>query len=127
MPVPLLIVGDVIVLLLFVILGRQDHGMAFSLQVTIETAVPFALGWAAALAVFRTYRSSTLASPGKAALYALLTCLLAVPIGLALRALWQGSWPTLLFTVVAFPLVGGFMTVWRFGCALTLKLIGRVP
>lgn len=116
MAVLALVAGDLLVLFLFVLLGREDHAMAFSLSASIETAVPFVIGWAAALAIARTYRLSSIASVRKAFGWALLTCLIAVPIGLALRSIWLGRLPGGSFAIVAFPLVAGFMTVWRVIC-----------
>ena len=123
LPSIILIIGDLLVLFLFVLLGRQDHDLPFSLPEALETAIPFALGWLAALAVFRTYRPRTVASAGKAVLYALLTCCIAVPLGLLLRSLWIGRLPTGTFAIVAFPLIGSFMSVWRAVCALLFRFI----
>lgn len=108
-----LIGGDLLVLLLFVLAGRRDHGMDFSWTASLETALPFALGWLIALALVRTYRPAAYAGPGKAALYALLTCCIAVPLGLIFRSVWLGRLPNGSFAVVAFPLIAAFMTVWR--------------
>ncbi|TNJ65359.1 DUF3054 domain-containing protein [Paenibacillus hemerocallicola] len=121
MPLLILVGGDLLVLFLFVLLGRQDHDMTFSLLAALPTAIPFALGWVIALAVVRTYRPSSVSSVGKAVLYALLTCCLAVPLGLVLRSLWLGRLPTGTFAVVAFPLIASFMIVWRALCALLFR------
>lgn len=121
MPILILVGGDLLVLFLFVLLGRQDHEMTFSVTAALQTAIPFALAWIAALAVFRTYRVRTVSSVGKAVLYALLTCLIAVPLGLLLRSLWLGRLPTGSFAIVAFPLIASFMTVWRALCALLFR------
>lgn len=125
MPVKWLVAGDLLVLFLFVLIGRHDHAMTFSLSAALETALPFALAWAVALGVLRTYRSRTVSAPGKAVLYALLTCLVAVPLGLLLRSVWLGRLPNGSFAVVAFPLIAAFMSVWRLACALIVWRIGR--
>lgn len=121
MPTLILLGGDLLVLFLFVLLGRQDHDMTFSFPAALETAIPFALGWFVSLAAFRTYRVRTVSSVGKAVLYALLTSLIAVPLGLLLRSLWLGRLPTGSFAIVAFPLIASFMSVWRALCALLLR------
>ncbi|GAA3401334.1 DUF3054 domain-containing protein [Paenibacillus hodogayensis] len=121
MPVFLLVAGDLLVLYAFVIAGRQDHAMAFSLAASLETAFPFAIGWLAALAIVRTYRLRTVSSVGKAALYALLTCCIAVPLGLLLRSLWLGRLPNGSFAVVAFPLIASFMLIWRTLCVFLFR------
>lgn len=123
MPVLILVGGDLLVLFLFVLLGRQDHNMTFSLSAALQTSIPFAIGWLAAIAVFRTYRPRTVSTVGKAVLYALLTCCVAVPLGLLLRSLWLGRLPTGSFAIVAFPLIASFMTAWRALCALLLRRI----
>jgi len=122
MPVFALVAGDLLVLFVFVLLGREDHDMSFSLSASLETAVPFVVGWIAALAIARTYRLSSIASARKAFGWALLTCLIAVPIGLALRSVWLGRLPGGSFAIVAFPLVAGFMTVWRVICVWLFSL-----
>ena len=122
MPTLILLGGDLLVLFLFVLLGRQDHDMTFSFLAVLETAIPFALSWFIALAVFRTYRVRTVSSIGKAVLYALLTCCIAVPLGLLLRSLWLGRLPTGSFAIVAFPLIASFMSIWRALCALFFRL-----
>ncbi|MDF2722654.1 MAG: hypothetical protein K0Q59_2329 [Paenibacillus sp.] len=121
MPQLILVIGDMLVLFLFVLLGRQDHQMAFSWSEALETAIPFALGWLIALAVFRTYRTRTAATAGKAALFALLTCCVAVPLGLGFRSLWLGRLPNASFAIVAFPLIAAFMTVWRIFASFLLR------
>ncbi|TMV48384.1 DUF3054 domain-containing protein [Paenibacillus mesophilus] len=121
MPTLILLGGDLLVLLLFVLLGRQDHDMTFSFPAALETAIPFALSWIAAVAVLRTYRARTVSSIGKAILYALLTCLIAVPLGLLLRSVWLGRLPTGSFAIVAFPLIASFMSVWRALCAVLFR------
>lgn len=123
----LLVGGDLLVLLLFVLAGRQDHAMAFSLAAALETAVPFALGWIAALLAVRTYRLRTVRSFGRAALYALLTCCIAVPLGLLIRSVWLGRLPAGSFAIVAFPLIASFMTVWRLLCVVLFRRQARTP
>ena len=116
MPALLLACGDLLVLFVFVLAGREDHDLAFSLSASLQTAFPFAIGWIVALLVCRTYRLSAVAAPGKAVMYALLTCLVAVPVGLLLRSFLLGRPPAGSFAVVAFPLIAAFMTVWRLVC-----------
>lgn len=121
MPMLILVGGDLLVLFLFVLLGRQDHDMTFSFLAALPTAIPFALGWVISLAVVRTYRPRSVSSVGKSVLYALATCCLAVPLGLILRSLWLGRPPTGSFAVVAFPLIASFMIVWRALCAFLFR------
>lgn len=116
MPVFVLVGGDLLVLFLFVLAGRQDHELAFSLSAALQTALPFAISWIAALAAVRSYRIRTVATPGKAVLYALLTCCIAVPLGLVLRSIVLQRLPAGSFAIVAFPLIASFMIVWRLIC-----------
>ncbi|RKN85413.1 DUF3054 domain-containing protein [Paenibacillus ginsengarvi] len=117
--------GDLLVLFLFVLAGREDHDMAFSLTDSLQTALPFAIGWIVALLAFRTYRERTVSTFGKAAGYALLTCLIAVPLGLLIRSLLLGRPPAGTFAYVAFPLIASFMIVWRLLCAVLYRWAGR--
>ena len=125
MPLLILVGGDLLVLFLFVLLGREDHDMTFSFLAALETALPFALSWMIALIIVRTYRPHTYSSVGKAVLYALLTCCIAVPLGLILRSVWLGRLPTGSFAIVAFPLIAPFMTIWRALYALFSRLTFR--
>jgi hypothetical protein len=125
-PLSILVAGDLIALLLFVLIGRTgSHGMPFSLLHSLPTAVPFAAGWIFASAVLRGYRSTAVSSPARAVLSSFLICCLAVPIGLLFRSLWLWRPPGLVFALVAFPLTALFMLPWRLLFALAFGKLNR--
>jgi hypothetical protein len=75
--------GDAAALLVFTVLGRRFHNMALGTEEILRTAVPLWLAWFAVAGALGTYRRP-------AAARFLLTWLVAVPVGLALRQLWLG-------------------------------------
>lgn len=112
----ILLAGDLIALLLFVLLGQADHGtintsnpIAGALRNVVSLAVPWlVLAW-----LLRAYPRTTPALPGFLGRSAL-AWVIAAPIGLLIRMLWLGRGgipiPFLLVTLAA----GGlFLLGWR--------------
>ena len=55
---PALVIGDLLMLLLFVALGRISHGMTSDWLINLlRIATPFVVGWAIAALLFGLYRS----------------------------------------------------------------------
>jgi hypothetical protein len=75
--------GDAAALLLFTVLGLRFHNVALGSEEVLRTAVPLWLAWFAVAGALGAYRRP-------AAARFLLTWLVAVPVGLALRQLWLG-------------------------------------
>jgi hypothetical protein len=78
------LVTDLVALGVFVLVGIRSHHEATGSTVLLRTAVPFGGAWLVVAAFVRTYRRPTLARLVK-------TWLIAVPSGVALRAIWVGS------------------------------------
>ncbi|MCL6641001.1 MAG: DUF3054 family protein [Candidatus Rokubacteria bacterium] len=114
---PWLAYGDAASLLVFTVLGLRFHNVALGPGEVLRTAVPLWLAWFAAARVLGTYRRP-------AAVRFLLTWLLAVPAGLALRQLWLGRpfGPSFaIFVAVALGLTLVCLLVWR-AVAMALRV-----
>ena len=111
-----LLIGDWLVLLLFVFIGQRDHGMSLvgSLPSLLTTALTLALPWTA-----MAWVTGVLRLPdgggwrpwlGRVAV----VWLAAAPLGLALRALLRGQASIILpFMLVVLGLGGAFVLGWR--------------
>ena len=111
-----LVVGDIIALAAFVAAGRQQHlGTPIGDPVGfLDTLAPFLIGWTVAAIVGGLYTSDALLTPRRAISWTVPAWLLAVVIGMVLRAspLFTGSAaPTFVIVTVV---VGGTLLVgWR--------------
>lgn len=120
-----LAVGDVLALSAFVAAGRTQHsGTPIGDPVGfLDALAPFLIGWAIAAVVGGLYTSDALLTPRRAISWAFPAWVLALIIGMGLRAtpLFTGS-AALTFVIVTF-VVGGVLVVgWR---ALAAIAIGR--
>jgi hypothetical protein len=114
--------GDAASLVAFTIVGLQFHRMPVSLPAVLQTAVPLLAAWFAVARLLRTYDR-----PGLWPF--LLTWLVAVPVGLALRHVWLGRpfGPGFLHFVAvagAFTLV--FLGVWRIAALAVRAVRARI-
>jgi hypothetical protein len=111
-----LVVGDVAALAAFVAAGRQQHlGTPIGDPVNfLDTLAPFLIGWAIAAVVGGLYTSDAVLTPRRAISWALPAWVLAVVVGMGLRAtsLFTGSAaPT--FIIVTFVVGGTLVVGWR--------------
>jgi hypothetical protein len=111
--VPLtLVAGDAVSFLVFAAIGRSSHGEAAGLDALLQvagTAAPFALGWWLVAPWVGAYRVRQEGAQGWAArlprsflVRTMLAWVLALPVGLALRALFLQRGIPLSFAVVTF-------------------------
>jgi hypothetical protein len=112
-----LLLGDLLVLLLFVFIGQRDHAMPIVaalpslLTTTLALAVPWAVA-AWALGVLRRPSGHWRPWIGRV----LAAWLIAAPLGLVLRALLRGQASIILvFMIVLLSLGGATMVAWRAG------------
>jgi hypothetical protein len=108
----LLVVGDAVSFLVFAAVGRSSHGEAAGLDALLQvaaTAAPFALGWWLVAPFVGAYRMRQEEAQGWAArlpssflLRTLLAWVLALPVGLGLRALFLQRGIPLSFAIVTF-------------------------
>ena len=114
----LLVIGDLLVILSFVWIGRSSHSLSISdLSASIFTALPFILGWFLITPWFGIYRFQVSRSWQKLVPRLLLAWAVAGPAALLLRALflerslWNGIIPT--FAVVSLAYIGLVALIWR--------------
>lgn len=112
--VRLLAVGDVLALVLWVIVGRISHHQNTDwLPNVVRIAAPFLIGWAVATPFVGPYALALLRRPlafmGRSAL----GWLLAVGIGLFLRATLFGDGFVPVFAAVTLGVTGLFLLGWR--------------
>jgi hypothetical protein len=112
----ILIIGDWLVLLLFVFIGQRDHNMsgpgtfASLLTTTLSLAVP----WTVAAFLLGAYRLEESPTLGRWLGRVLTAWLVAAPLGLLLRALLRGQGAIAVpFMLVALGLGGLFVLGWR--------------
>jgi hypothetical protein len=85
---------DVLAIAAFILIGMRSHSDAAAASIFLRNFVPFTCSW---LVVVGTYRPPTPVG-------LVVTLLIAIPIGVVLRALWVRSWSigeVLTFALVA--------------------------
>lgn len=114
----ILLAGDLVALLLFILLGQADHGTlnpSNPLSGAFSNVIAFVVPWLIAALVLGAYRGSS-PSPelGKFLGTALLAWLVAAPWGMELRAILldRGSIPVPFF-LVTIGVGGAFLLLWR--------------
>lgn len=111
-----LILGDWLVLLLFVFLGQRDHNMSGpgTLTSLLTTALSLAMPWTVAAFLLGAYRLEDNPTLGRWLGRVLTAWLVAAPLGLLLRALLRGQGTIAVpFMLVVMGLGGLFVLVWR--------------
>jgi hypothetical protein len=98
--------GDAASLILFTLLGLRFHKIALTPYEALQTALPLLAAWFAVARLLGIYQRAGLWS-------FLLTWILSVPIGLALRQLWLGR-----------PFGPSFLVFLGVGGTLTLVFLG---
>jgi hypothetical protein len=118
----LLIAGDIITFVVFAAIGRRSHGEAAGFEAilqVLETAAPFMIGWFVVSPFVGAFKREIVLQPRSMATRTALAWLLALPIGLVLRALIRNTGIPTSFAVVTFlvvlVLLGGWRTIfaWR--------------
>lgn len=118
--VAVLVIGDLLVILSFVIIGRQSHALALAdVGADLFTALPFVVGWFVVAPWLGLYGATESVTPVKLLPRLLLTWLIAVPLGQILRALLlqrpiPGGIPVT-FVLVSLAYLGLVMLAWRLG------------
>lgn len=114
--VGLLAVGDIVVFMLFAVIGRASHNEAAGLSAIAEvaqTAAPFALGWFVVSPWLGAFNADVAARPRHMLGRTALAWLLALPIGLIVRALIIGRGSPLSFAIVTFITALLMLLGWR--------------
>ncbi|NDJ37026.1 MAG: DUF3054 domain-containing protein [Chloroflexi bacterium] len=96
-------IGDMLALIVFAAVGRASHGVEDIGPVlgTLNTALPFIVGWVIAGAATGHYRGLALYPIGRVILRTVLTGLVATPLAIGLRAFALDELPPLSFVLVA--------------------------
>jgi Protein of unknown function (DUF3054). len=124
----LLAAGDVVVFLIFAVIGRRSHGEEAGLQAVLQvawTALPFILAWFLVAPFVGAFRHEIVHDPKKIEVKTLQSWIAAWPVGLFLHFLFKQELPTI-SSLVSFGLVtlisnALFLSLWRFPFALFHK------
>ena len=110
---------DVLALAGFVLIGMRSHSDAAAVSIFLRNFVPFTASWLVVAWLAGTYRPPT-------PIGLLATLLIAIPIGVLLRALWVRSWsPSEVLTFALVALVFATMLI-GLGRAITAVLGARL-
>jgi len=113
---PLLAAGDLLMLLLFVVIGRMSHGMTSDWLVNLlRIATPFVLGWAIAAIATGAYRPRSWQKPTEFMVRSVGAWLLGVGLAFLLRHFLMQDRITLPFALTSVAFTGLFLLVWRVG------------
>lgn len=114
--VGLLAAGDIVVFMVFAAIGRASHSEAAGFSALAEvaqTAAPFALGWFVVSPWLGAFNADVTAQPRRMLGRTALAWLLALPVGLIVRALIIGRGSPLSFAIVTFITALLMLLGWR--------------
>ena len=115
MPV-FLYVGDILVIILFTIIGRESHSMATGIAAvwaTLRTAMPFILGWLVVAPWLGGYSPGAWRSLRGAAITTLLVFFPSIILGILLRALFLQRFSPTVFYAVTIAVLLPMLLIWR--------------
>ncbi len=118
-----LVIDDIIVILLFTAIGREQHGMLSSLDAvmgTLNTAAPYVLGWLLVTPWLGAYRPKAWASPMSAVKTPLIVFIPGIVAGALLRALFIGRFSPPIFYAVTAGFLVLMLLAWRLSYAVVL-------
>ena len=117
-----LVVGDILVFIIFAILGDTSHGKLSGLASvfhSIEVALPFIAGWFLVSPFMGLFRRAILTQPRAMAMRTLLTWLPAWVIAMILRGIFvDHGVPATPFMVIALLFNLALLEIWRWPFAL---------
>lgn len=115
MPV-LLYVGDILMFILFTLMGRESHSMATGADAvweTLKTAMPFILGWLVIAPWLGAYGPRAWRSTRSAATTTLIAFIPSIIFGILLRALFLERFSPLVFYAVTVAVLLPILLIWR--------------
>jgi hypothetical protein len=122
----LLFLGDMFIILLFVLLGRLEHAMEVSLPSILFTALPFMISWMVVGGSMGAFHYISVKSFKAVFMKTTVAWLIAGLLGLALRGIIMQSIPALPFVLVTLGLILVLLLVWRFSFSFFfVKMKGR--
>lgn len=125
----LLVAGDLGTLLAFAAIGRAGHGWDVASIETLQTALPFALGWCLTAPVLGGYGKTAQGSDVKGAALTAAKCwAVGAPLGIAIRSMGKGYIPATSFMLITLGTTAVLMVGWRTAAAaLTPKVAPSAP
>jgi DUF3054 family protein len=111
-----LLIGDLVALALFAILGRNTHDEAIgfgAMRAVAGTAAPFLVGWLVASPLLGALRAATTATLPTMLRVVLASWIAAYPLAMLTRGIGLGRTSPLSFYIVAFTVPLLFVVVWR--------------
>ncbi len=118
----ILVVGDIIVFLVFALIGRRSHGEGNNILGPVITALPFAIGWFLVAPFVGAFKRGLERNTGKFALRTFLAWLAAWPVAMLLRGVFVDKgvppWTFALITLISNTIL---LQVWRVPFSLFFK------
>lgn len=112
--ISILAIGDLLMLLIFVIIGRISHGMTSDWLVNLlRIATPFVLGWAIAALLLGAYRPRLWRRPTDFLVRSAAAWLLGDGLAFLLRHFLMQDRITLPFALTSIAFTGLFLLAWR--------------
>jgi len=111
--IALLAIGDALVFIIFAIIGMRSHKVSLTVPSVLQTAAPFAIGWFLVSPFVGAFRRKTTNQLGKMSLRTALAWLIAWPVGLLLRGIFQHEIPPVSFAIVTLITNTLFLQIWR--------------
>jgi hypothetical protein len=109
-----LVVIDILALLTFAAIGRNNHGEAVDILAILGTAIPFIIGWITVSPVLGSYTRASTKSKKAIPQSLLLPWAVSIPLSLAIRSAIRGDIPPVPFIVVSMVSTFVLMSVYRF-------------
>ena len=111
---PVLLAGDVLALLAFVLVGLSSHQMTSGVVANVtRIAAPLLIGWFAAVLLVGAYRLPAPGTRGDFLRRSALAWLLGIGLGLLLRNTVFGSNFSPVFAIITLVFTGLFLLGWR--------------
>ncbi|GAX88506.1 DUF3054 domain-containing protein [Effusibacillus lacus] len=109
----LLLAGDILMLILFALMGQSEHKTYTTFQGTLETAAPFVIAWLIVGLVLGLYKLQHYRSFASMFKRTLIVWILAIPFGMMLRNLYLNSALKIPFLIVALVSTLILLSIWR--------------
>ena len=109
-------IGDLVVILLFTLIGRQEHSMLVGLEgflATVNTAAPYLLAWVVVAPLLGAYRPRAWMGVASTITSLLIAFIPAVIVGSLLRALFIGRFSPPIFYLVTAGFLVLMLLAWR--------------
>jgi Protein of unknown function (DUF3054) len=111
--IALLVIGDALVFVIFAVIGMRSHKVSLTVPSVLLTAAPFAIGWFLVSPFIGAFRRRITSQPGKMSLRTALAWLIAWPVGLLLRGIFNHEIPPVSFAIVTLITNTIFLQLWR--------------